>query len=266
MIPSLLSIALIVSCRNADSPKESQITVEQRRTTINAAMDFLDAEKFTESLAIMEVLVDKDPSGSDTQESYGLVLLACAAKAERSGDVVQATTRRLRALEAYKTACKTASDPGLLYLSTAQLAHMVELTGEAKHYYILAHESIPNDARASFFISQIYLLDKNWSDAKFWIEQSLVRDMHEPYSLLTSALIEAELGNYEEANELAKRGCTIRPTDSNLRFIQARVLRITGEAEHALAILSTLPEPLRSSPIAIEEITNCQNDLEMRAQ
>ena len=266
MIPAVLTIAVIVGCRNVESPKESHITVKQRQAAVNASMEFLDSGKFIEALAIIEVLIDKDPTSSETQESYGLVLLACAAEADRSGDVDQATDKRLQSLYAYKAACKTATKPGLLYLSTGQLAHMLDRADEAKHYYELSHKSNPDDSRSAFFISQIYLLDKNWNDARYWIQQSLIRDKHEPYSLLTFALIEAELGNAKKAKELAQTGCAIRPTDSNLRLFQARVLRITGETEHALAILSALPEPLLSSPIAIEEIQHCKLAIEVGTQ
>jgi tetratricopeptide (TPR) repeat protein len=258
MIPCLLSIALVVGCKNVDSPKESVLTIEQRRATITAAMDYLDAGKFTESLAIMKALVNKDPSGAETQESYGLVLLACASEAEDRGDSKRALTNRTLALEAYKLACNTASKPGLLQLSTAQLAHMIGKKTIANQYYELAHNTNLNDARASFFLSQLYMLDRQWVEAKTWIDLSLTRNAHEPFALMSSALIEAELGNTQLALDRATRGCFINPDNPNLRVMQARVLRLTGSAEQALNILRALPPTTQESSITQDEIAQCR--------
>lgn len=257
MIPCLLSIALVAGCKNVDSPKESTLTVEQRRTTISAAMDFLDAGKFTESLAIMKALVKKDPSGAETQESYGLVLLACASESEDHGDFERARLHRTLALDAYKIACNTATNPGLLQLSTAQLAHMLGKNTIATHYYELAHSTNHIDSRASFFLAQLFMLEHKWEEAKTWIDVSLERDSHEPFALLSSALIEAELGNKQLALERSATGCFVNPDDPNLRLMQARVLRLTGSAEQALSLLHALPQSMQSNFITQDEIAQC---------
>ncbi len=266
MIPCVLCVALSTGCKNANSPQDSVLTVEQRRTTITAAMDFLDAGKFAESLAIMKALVDKDPRGAETQESYGLVLLACASEAEDRGDFASAQTNRTIALEAYKAACSTATNPGLLQLSTGQLAHMLGKNIIATHYYELAHTTNLGDGRASFFLSQIYMLDSQWEIAKKWIDASLSRDAHEPFALLSSALIEAELGNSARALDRAKQGCFINPGDPNLRLMQARVLRLTGSAEQALNILHALPAQMQNNSIAQDEIAQCRRGIEEQAE
>ena len=265
MIPAVLCVALLIGCKNAESPQEATITVEQRRASIDAAMEYLDAGRFTEALAIMNVLVTKDPRGAETQESFGLVLLACATDARQNGDNQEAKKYQTRALEAYKDACETATNPGLLQLSTAQLAHMQDDEQTALHFYKLAHNSNSQDARAAFFIAQIKMLNKNWKEAKTWIDESIQRDSMEPHALLSSALIEAELGNTDLAIPLAKKGCAIQPNDPNLRFIQARVLRISGQPTHAIDILSALPADLQASDIVRNEKKMCEEALQAKA-
>ena len=253
---------MILGCKDTYSPQETQITVDQRRASIDAAMEYLDAGRFTESLAIMQLLSNKDPRGPETQESFGIVLLACAADENQYGDPEQEKAYRSLALDAYITACQTATSPGLLQLSTAQLAHMQGAEHIALTYYNLAHDSNPKDARASFFIAQIQLLNKNWLEAKTWIDRSILRDPTGPHALLSSALVEAELGNKEVAILRARKGCSIQPDDPNLRFIQARVLRISGQPIHALDILSSLPNEQRSSDLVREEIQMCNDVLQ----
>ena len=127
----------------------------------------------------------------------------------------------------------------------------------AKQYYKSAHENVPIDSRASFFLAQMHMLQEEWNEAKQWIDASLDRDPFEPFALLSSALIEVQLGNVEAANTRAKQGCDINPNDPNLRFIQARVVRLSGNPDRALEILATLPKVLRESPIGIEERSLC---------
>ena len=89
------------------------------------------------------------------------------------------------------------------------------------------------------------------------IDASLERDQFEPFALLSSALIEVQLGNIDVAITRASQGCDINPNDPNLRFIQARVIRLSGNPDRALEILATLPKVLRESPIGIEERSLC---------
>ena len=47
------------------------------------------------------------------------------------------------------------------------------------------------------------MLQEKWTEAKTWIDESKFRNPYEPFTLLSSALIEAQLGNSEIAVELA---------------------------------------------------------------
>jgi tetratricopeptide (TPR) repeat protein len=266
MIPALLLAVVVTGCTKGESSQTATISVEQRSAAIEAAMVYLDNGKFIEALAIMKSLIAKVPQSAEAQESYALVLLAYAGDLEKDAQLQQAAIARNQALAAYESACANTSKPELLLLSTAQLAHMLGEESIAKQYYERAHEESPEDSRASFFLAQMNMLNKQWEGAKIWIEQSLSRDATEPFALLSSALIEAELGNLEEAMNRATKGCSIRPNDFNLRLLQARVLRIAKRPRHALEILAALPEPLRSSNIANEERKLCALLLEENTQ
>ena len=76
--------------------------------------------------------------------------------------------------------------------------------------------------------------------------------------MLSSGLIEASLGNLELAISRADEGCSQKPNDENLRFMQARVYRIEGQPKRALEILSQLSEPLKSNALTLEEISLCK--------
>ena len=233
------------------------ITVQVRRSSIDAAMVHLDAGKVLEALAITSTLVERDPDSAQSQEAHALVLLADAARLDTMYQAEQAGYSRSKALEAYKTACAQSTNPGLLQLSAAQLAQMLGKDELAKQYYKSAHENVPIDSRASFFLAQIHMLQEEWIEAKQWIDASLERDQFEPFALLSSALIEVQLGNIDVAITRATQGCDINPNDPNLRFIQARVIRLSGNPDRALEILATLPKVLRDSPIGMEERSLC---------
>lgn len=249
--------ALLVGCGNGDSATEEPITVQSRRASIDAAMVHLDAGRIIEALAVTSTLVVRDSDSAQSQEAHALVLLAEAARLDHLDQPDQATVTRHSALRCYQFACSSSTDPGLLQLSTAQLAQMLNEDDIAKQHYKLAHENVPADSRAAFFLAQMHMLQEEWDEAKFWIDASLQRDQYEPFALLSSALIEVQLGNLETANTLATLGCNINPNDPNLRFIQARVLRLSGNPNRALEILTTLPAELRESQIGTEERSLC---------
>ncbi len=220
-------------------------------------MVHLDAGRVLEALAITSTLVERDADSAQSQEAHALVLLADAARLNELFQPEQATNSRLKALGAYTVACTLSTNPGLLQLSAAQLAQMLGKDEVAKQYYKAAHENVPIDSRAAFFLAQMHMLQEEWNEAKQWIDASLERDPFEPFALLSSALIEVQLGNIEAANTRAAQGCDINPNEPNLRFIQARVVRLSGNPDRALEILATLPEVLRESPIGMEERSMC---------
>jgi Tfp pilus assembly protein PilF len=266
MIPSVLSIVLVVGCSDANSLQETTVTVEQRRAAIKSTMEHLDGGRDREALAIISTLAKKDPHSPVTQEAYATVLLANSLQLDSEGAMDKGITFRRMALEAYITACNSSTAPGLLQLSTAQLAQMLGETEVATLYYEKAHDSNEGDGRAAFFLTQMYLLHKEWQQAKHWVNESLLRDPNEPYTLLSAALVEAELGNFSKAQTYSDRGCEILPDDPNLRCMQARVIRLCGNPTRALELLSALPEPIRGSTLVDDERALCILQIEETIQ
>ena len=257
MILALSFVALMQSCTNEESPQSQGISVEKRSKSIESAMEYLDSGQVVKALAITSVLVKEDENSPQTQEAHGLVLLASADQFDQDGLPENALIERERALKAFESACSLLSNPTLLSLSTGQLAHMLGKDEKARSYYKLAHEADENDERSSFFLAQMAMLEEEWQEAQSWINESMNRNANEPYTLLSSGLIEASLGNVELAINRADQGCKQKPNDQNLRFIQARVYRIAGQPNRALEILSHLSEPLKSSSLTLEEISLC---------
>lgn len=257
MIPAILCVAFITSCGNTESAETQPITVEERNAAIESAMELLQASQTIEALAITSILIAKDPDSPQSQETHALALMGEGWRHDNLGEYTKAKEKRTAALDAYILACEKSISPGLLQLSTAQLAHMTGEIPIAIQYYKLAHTNVPNDPRASFFLGQIALLDKQWTEAKGWIAESLNRVPDEPFAILSLALIEAELGNTELATSLAMKGCSMLPEEPNLRFIQARVLRLSGHPTQAWEILSALPKEFQGSQMYIDELNEC---------
>jgi len=266
MIPATLCIAFTVACSNTDSPQSESITVEQRQSAIESANEMLQANRTIEALAITSILVEKDTESPESQEIHALTLIAEGWRLEGIGDWGSAHEKRIEALKSYVNACNNSNAPGLLQLSTAQLAHMIGDTSTATTYYKLAHDNIPTDARASFFLAQIAMLDQRWGEAERWVSESLQRNPNEPFAMLSLALIEAELGNTDRAVTLAENGCDIMPDNPNLRFIQARVLRLAGKPAQAMDILLALPNEMQSSQVYKDEIDLLVADAILNAQ
>ena len=224
-------------------------------------MEHLDAGNVKEALAITTTLVTREhitgAINAESQEAYALALLAHAEQLDMDGENDNAESERMKALDAYIAACGLLPQPGLLELSTAQLAHMLGELEVAKDYYMRSHQSTPKDGRASFFIAQMAMLDNDWEIAQKWINESIKRNKNEPFTLLSSSLIEAQLGNFEIALLRASQGCKIKPDDSSLRFMQARVVRLAGNPAQAIDILSNLPKDFRNSPLVQDEIDLC---------
>ena len=264
MIPAMLIVAFATACSNTETPQSQQITVDQRESAIDSAMQHLQANRSMEALAITSTLVARDPDSAESQEIHALALISEGWRHENIGNPDVGTEKWTEALDAYILACNQSTTPGLLQLSTAQLAHMVGEIPTAKKYYELAHDNVFNDARASFFLAQIDLLNSEWEPAKRWIKQSLKRSPNEPFALLSLALIEAELGNTSVALELATQGCLILPDEPNLRFIQARVVRLAGNPVQALEILIALPKNMLETSMCKEEIDSCMTLIEER--
>lgn len=253
----MLVAAFIAACSNQETPQSQQITVEQRESAIESAMQHLQANRSMEALAITSTLVARDPDSAQSQEIHALALISEGWRHENNGNPDAGAEKWSEALDAYILACNQSTTAGLLQLSTAQLAHMLGEMSIAKKYYKLAHQNVINDARASFFLAQIDLLNSQWESAKRWITQSLERNPNEPFALLSLALIEAEIGNTSIAVELATQGCNLLPDEPNLRFIQARVLRLAGNPEQALEILIALPKDMQESDMCKGEFDIC---------
>ena len=271
MIPCILGIALVASCSNSESEQSNQntavesgpaITVHQQEAAIDSAMQHLNANRSKEAIAITTTLVNRNPNSAEAQEVHALALIAEGWRHDNSGNPTLGRSMWEEALAAYIVSCNQSTAPGLLQLSTAQLAHMLGDIPTAQMYYKLSHENVPQDARASFFLGQIELLNSQWEPAKSWIVQSLARNPNEPYALLSLALIEAQLGNVAEAVEIANKGCAILPSEPNLRFIQARVMRLAGRPEQALEMLMALPKNIQDSELCQGEFQSCLTAIE----
>ncbi|MEE2820107.1 MAG: hypothetical protein VX615_05780, partial [Planctomycetota bacterium] len=234
MILALSIVALSQSCKNEVSPQSQGIPIEKRTQSIESAMEYLDSGQIVKALAITSLLTKEDAESPESQEAHGLVLLASAEKFDQDGFPDNAKIERERALTAFETACTLLSKPTLLSLSTGQLAHMLGDEKKARSYYNLAHDADENDERASFFIAQMEMLEEDWQKAQSWINKSMARNSTEPYTLLSSALIEVSLGNLELATSRADEGCKQKPNDENLRFMQARVYRKAGHPDRAV--------------------------------
>ena len=266
MILALTIVALSQSCKNEVSLQSKEIPIEKRSKSIKSAMEYLDSGQIVKALAITSVLVKQDGNSPQSQETHGLVLLASADQFEQDGFPDNARIERERALKAFESACMLLSKPTLLSLSAGQLAHMLGRNEQAISHYKIAHEADNQDERASFFLAQMHMLEKEWQEAQSWINKSMARNRDEPYTLLSSGLIEASLGNIELAIQRADKGCKQKPNDENLRFMQARVYRKAGQPIRAIEILSQLSEPLKSSALTLEEIRLCQSIIEGGSQ
>ena len=261
MIPVLVLAVVLTGCKNNESPTARLITPEQRAAAIESAMEYLDAGNVKEALAITTTLITREhitgAVNAESQETYALVLLAHAEQLDMTSENELAESERRKALDAYIATCDLLPQPGLLELSTAQLAHMLGELEVARDYYIRSHQSTPKDGRASFFIAQMAMLDNDWGTAQKWINESMERNENEPFTLLSSGLIEAQLGNFKTALLRASQGCKIKPDDSSLRFMQARVIRLAGNPAQAMDILGNLPKDFRNSPLVQDEINTC---------
>ena len=262
MIPAVLMIAFHIGCGKPESQQTHTISVEQRHAAIESATELLQSNQVEEALAITSTLIATDSDSAQAQEIHALALIAEGWRLEGIGEFGRAQEKREEALNAYILACKKSSTPGLLELSTAQLAQMIGNEAIASEYYKRAHLNVPHDGRASFFLAQISMLNKQWEEGRGWIILSLERNPNEPFALLSYALIQAELGNYSHAKELAIQGCTIAPNNPNLRFMQARVLRLSGHPTQALELLLALPRELQRSQVCQDEITEVQEDIQ----
>jgi tetratricopeptide (TPR) repeat protein len=262
MIPSILLVALLVACGKTDSPQTHSITVEQRDAAIESANELLQTNQVQEALAITSTLVANASDSAKSQEVHARALIAEGLRLDGLGKLGKAQEKRHEALDAYILACTQSTTPGLLQLSTAQMAQMIGEDEIAHEYYKLAHVNVPDDGRASFFLAQMEMLDKQWEEGRDWISQSLERNPNEPYALLSLAVIEAELGNFSIAITLAAKGCSISPTDPNLRFMQARVLRLSGKPQQAMEILLALPVELQFTQVCQDEMNTIQKEIE----
>ena len=254
-------IALCIGCQNQETPPENSITQEQRDAAIESAEEHLNAGNLNKALAITTQLVSKDDTSSLSLELHALVLLALADLSQGDGALQKAQAERLKSLDAFQQACRCSTQPGLLELSTGKVAQMVGEDEIAKEYYEKAHLNVEDDGRAAFFLAQIEMLNANWQDAKIWLVKSNTRDPYEPYTLLSLALVEAQLGNHALANSLADDGCDILPNNMDLRFIQARVFRLTNQPIRAIEILNALPDSILNSKLGQEEMNLCKSML-----
>jgi tetratricopeptide (TPR) repeat protein len=258
MIPATLIVVLFLGCAKQETNQAPELSASQREAAISSAMELLQTDQVPEALAITSTLIAKDPMNAESQEVYALALIARGWKLQERRDAQGAQKAWDEALTAYMNACNYSSNPGLLELSTGQLAQMLQNDELAIVYYKNAHLNNKKDARAAFYLSQIYLLNKDWVSAKNWLTQSLLRTPNEPFALLSLALAEAELSNCETALRLAIDGCEILPSDPNIRFVQARVVRLCGNSQHAHEILLSLPIQFQQTALFQEELENCK--------
>ena len=217
-------------------------------------MQHLNAGRTVEALAITSKLILRDPNSIDTLEKHAIVLLAEAARVETLGESAIARTRREEALEAYIAVCTHLNVHGETQFSAAQLAHMLGEIELAISLYKQSHEKLKHDGRSALWLAQIDLLSTNWSEANYWITESLTRNPKEPTALISAGLIQANLGDCENALLSTKSAIRMQPNNQNFRLMQARVLRICGDPERAIEILSSLTP----SQVVRDEIELCK--------
>ena len=255
IIPStLLAVCFLAACSRDAGPSTPAIPAETRRTALESAMQHLDAGRSVEALAITSKLILRDPNSIDALEKHAIVLLAEAARLESLGNSPIANTHRENALESYIAACSHQDVKGETQFSAAQLAHMLGKIELAISLYMESHEKLIHDGRSALWLAQIDLLAQNWSEANEWISKSLQRNPKEPSALISAGLIQANLGNCEDAKAYTNKAIRLQPNDQNFRIMQARVLRICGDPQRAIEILSSL----QSSQAVIDEIELCK--------
>jgi predicted Zn-dependent protease len=251
---SLLAVCLFVGCSYDAEPDTPTITLETKTAALDSAMQHLNAGRTVEALAITSKLILRDPNSIDTLEKHAIVLLAEAARVETLGESAIARTRREEALEAYIAVCTHQNVRGETQFSAAQLAHMLGEIELAISLYKQSHEKLMHDGRSALWLAQIDLLSNNWSEANYWITQSLTRNPKEPTALISAGLIQANLGDCENALLSTKSAIRMQPNNQNFRLMQARVLRICGDPERAIEILSSLTP----SQVVRDEIELCK--------
>ncbi len=253
----MIAVCFLTACSRDSQPSTPTISAEARRTVLESAMQHLDAGRTVEALAITSKLLLGDPNSIDTLEKHAIVLLGEAERLERLGNSETANTRKKEALDSYIAACMHQEVQGETQFSAAQLAHMLGEIEVATSLYKQSHQKLPNDFRSALWLAQIDLLTENWNSANLWITESLQRKPNEPLALISAGLIQANLGDCDQAMAFTNKAIRLQAHDESFRLMQARVLRICGDAIRAIEILSALS----SSQVVKREIKLCKQSV-----
>jgi tetratricopeptide (TPR) repeat protein len=234
------------------------ISVEARQSAIDSAIQHLDAGRTVEALAITNKLIQRDPNSLASLETHAVVLLGETMRLISIGNESQANILKNEALETYLSICQFEKVTPHIQFSTAQLAHELGEYQLAQSLYKKSHAALVNDGRPALWLAQIELLEENWVSANNWIQESLQRQPLEPFTLISAGLIQANLQQCEEAMSYTNKAIGLKPNDENFRFMQARILRICGNPERALELLTSLSSTAKVTPLVIDEIASCK--------
>jgi len=217
---------------------------------LDAAAEYLAAQKYTNAELILEKLVERAPTSVDAWEMLGQVHSSQAMRAEAQQDVDDASSLRSRAYACYAEVVKLRPDSAGLQHSAGIMALHAGLQVEALRHFRTAGLLDDRNVQHPLYEAQVLLLQGSIVEAEDALLRALAIDADEPFTLSSLAVVAMELGDHARAIELIEEARMIDPESVELRVQAARIRRRAGQEREAVELL----QPLSAEQRAMESV------------
>ena len=229
-----------------EGPAESAI-----QAAIEAVEKYEIAGDLESAEAIAARLCERAPSDWRAAELYGRVLVMRGLAAAEAGDAA-ATGFYHRAYEQYRSAVALEPTPEL-HQSAGSVAVMGGENQAALGHYLAAAAIDPLNPQHPLFAAQLMLQERRFQEADDLLARALELNPELATAQASRAVVAMEDGRFDEARSLVAAARQLDPANLDLRLVEARILRRSGDPNAALRLLLPLNERDRAAaPVATE--------------
>lgn len=260
---TLVMGSMLASCGEGDQPgssstSQNQASPSQDRidASLAAAEQYFDNGENEKAETILATLLKRAPDQPRAHELLASIEIARADACAQRGDGEGAKEAFAQAYDHYEIVIEGSPPNAGLEQSAGRVAIAAGETDAALAHFRRAGDIDSADPSNPLLEANLLLQLKRLDEARAAIDRAVKLDGEEPYALATLAMVlhaqgEAELAlqKIAEARELA------RPNDElAIRVVEARLHRLLGDPERALALLLPLSGSQRAEQAVASEI------------
>jgi tetratricopeptide (TPR) repeat protein len=255
--PAALAALLCLAGGCGDgSPQASapRTTIDPRKAdaAAQAVESYLTGQRIAEAVTVAERFAAEAPALMRSQELLGRALVAQAM--DEATPAAQRDAIMRRAADAYDAATRIDPRNAPLAHAAGVVCDTAGLHDRAADHYAAAHDRDPRHAQYALYLALARARQGRTDEARKLAEaaEAAMPESPDPKAALADLAVRSD--DLDRALAKVREARALDPSSNGLRLAEARILRMAGRPEEALALLVPLDPPVRRAPGYADEL------------